>query len=63
MAKRIKYTTRTKKLEKELNILKLQVEPLKESAKSSHHKISVKNIKKASGEGFKNVRTLSRFIK
>lgn len=63
MAKRIKYTTRTKKLEKELNILKLQIEPLKESAKSSHHKISVKNIKKASGEGFKNVRTLSRFIK
>lgn len=66
MAKRIKYTTRTKKLEKELNILKLQVEPLKEKAKSSHHKISVKDIKykKVNGEvkGFKNVRTLSRFI-
>ena len=63
MAKRIKYTTRTKKLEKELNILKLQVKPLKESTKLTHRKISVKNIKKASGEGFKNVRTLSRFIK
>lgn len=67
MAKRIKYTTRTKKLEKELNILKLQIEPLKEKAKSSHHKISTKDITYKNIKGdvrkFKNVQSLSRFIR
>ena len=61
-----KYDLKTKQIEREITKLKSIVEPLREKAKTSHHRIDVSEIKLKTSKGiktFKSMKSLGDYVK